>query len=117
MTPPPLSPKAGPPPELPPALPPERWVLPEPPRPDPAGLRPRLEQLVEVRGSWGGRGGVVGGLGRGSGVILRGLGWIGGDLGRGDLKELRGRGQAAEYGEGSMGGVLGFRVGVQGGLR
>ncbi|XP_031950767.1 RAS guanyl-releasing protein 2-like [Corvus moneduloides] len=38
---------AGPPPELPPALPPERWVLPEPPRPDPAGLRPRLEQLVE----------------------------------------------------------------------
>ncbi|XP_032939370.1 RAS guanyl-releasing protein 2-like [Catharus ustulatus] len=38
---------AGPPPELPPALPPERWVLPEPPRPDPEGLRPRLEQLVE----------------------------------------------------------------------
>ncbi|XP_030330303.1 RAS guanyl-releasing protein 2-like, partial [Strigops habroptila] len=38
---------AGPPLSLPPVVPMDEWLLPEPPRPDPARLRPQLERLVE----------------------------------------------------------------------
>ncbi|XP_062459743.1 RAS guanyl-releasing protein 2-like, partial [Pezoporus occidentalis] len=37
---------AGPPLSLPPAVPMDEWLLPDPPRPDPARLRPPLERLV-----------------------------------------------------------------------